>query len=76
MGNNINGFYYAGEVITDMLNEGYELVSIVINGKRYDGNFIKSIDFLSYVYIEFEYGTMMFVPYEKIDFIKLREMTE
>lgn len=72
----LNAFYNACEIITDMLNEGYAIKNICINNEVYGGKLIKHIDFLSYVCIEFVFDEIMFVPYDKIDYIVLYDVDD
>ena len=65
-----NGFYEVGDLICSMWNEGYE-----IEGKgEVNGELIKHVDFLHYISIEFKDGKLLFVPYEKVNWITIKEV--
>ena len=69
-----NGFYDCGDLIKEMLCEGYDIEEINIDGKIISGEDIKLIDFLTYISIELLTGRILFVPYEKINWITLKEV--
>ena len=72
----VNGFYSCKHIIENMLSEGYTVKEISIEGKLVKGEEIKYIDFFDYVCIEFESGDVLFISYEKINYIGLKEDDE
>ena len=64
------------KLINEMLNEGYILKEISIDGKIFHGEDIKNVDFISSVYIEFFNNGMLIVPYNKIDYVYIVEEEE
>ena len=68
-----NNFYNASHMISNMLDEGYIIEQLSVNSKIYYGNEIKYVDFLNCICITFNSNEIIFIPYDKIDFIIIKE---